>query len=138
MAVAPAPAGTAPRGPAGRRSAGDVALSIGKQFLTLREGSIIMITIATFVFFAATTSNFLTGSNFKTLLPYFAPFAIMAAGQVFVMITGEIDLSIGAVYLFIPFWFHQLHHWGLPLIAALILALLSACLIGAVNGVFVA
>ena len=35
--------------------------------------------------------------SFKTLLPYFAPFAILAAGEVFVMINGEIDLSIGAM-----------------------------------------
>ena len=138
MAVAPAPAGTAPRGPAERRAPGEVATAIAKQFLTLREGSIIVITVATIIFFAATTSNFLTGSNFKTLLPYFAPFAIMAAGQVFVMINGEIDLSIGAAYLFIPFWFHQVHHWGLPVAPALIIALLTACVIGAVNGVFIA
>ena len=138
MAVAPAPAGTAPGGPAERRAPAQVALSLGKRFLTLREGSIIVITIATFIFFAATTANFNTGSNFKTLLPYFAPFAIMSAGQVFVMINGEIDLSIGAAYLFIPFWFHQLHHYGVPIAPALILALLTACLIGAVNGLFVA
>jgi simple sugar transport system permease protein len=104
----------------------------------LREGSIILITIATFIFFAATTNNFVTGSNFKSLLPYFAPYAIMAAGLVFVMINGEIDLSIGSAYLFIPFWFHQLHHYGLPIIPALILALVTACIIGAVNGFFVA
>jgi simple sugar transport system permease protein len=138
MAVTPAPAGTAPRGPEARRAPQDVAFAIGKQFLTLREGSIVVITIATFIFFAASTSRFLTGSNFKALLPYFAPFAIMAAGQVFVMINGEIDLSIGAAYLFIPFWFHQLHHWGLPIILALILALVTAGIVGAVNGVFVA
>jgi simple sugar transport system permease protein len=138
MAVTPAPAGTAPRGPAARRAPQDAALAIGKQFLTLREGSIVLITIATFIFFAATTSRFLTGSNFKALLPYFAPFAIMAAGQVFVMINGEIDLSIGAAYLFVPFWFHQVHHWGLPIIPALIIALVTAGIIGAVNGFFVA
>lgn len=138
MAVTPAPAGTAPRGPAEHRAPGEIAAGIAKRFLTLREGSIIVITVATFIFFAASTSNFLTGSNFKTLLPYFAPFAIMAAGQVFVMINGEIDLSIGAAYLFIPFWFHELHHWGLPLAPALIFALVTACLVGAINGFFIA
>src|SRR5947199_3250464 len=137
MAVAPAPAGTAPRGPAERRAPGEVATAIAKQFLTLREGSIIVITVATIIFFAATTSRFLTGSNFKNLLPYFAPFAIMAAGEVFVMINGEIDLSIGAMYLFTPFWFHQLHHWGLPLYLALVMALVSAMVLGAANGLAV-
>ena len=59
-----------------------------------------MITIAVALYFALTTDAFFTVENFKTLLPYFAPFAILAAGEVFLMINGEIDLSIGAVYLF--------------------------------------
>ena len=62
----------------------------------------------------------------------------MAAGQVFVMINGEIDLSIGAVYLFTPFWFHKVHHFGLPIYPALIVALLTAMVIGSINGFFVA
>ena len=137
MAVTPAPAGTAPSGPAARRAPRDTALGLAKRFLTLREGSIIVVTLITAIYFAASTSSFLTGSNFKTLLPYFAPYAIMAAGLVFVMVNGEIDLSIGAVYLFTPFWFHQVHHYGLPLIPALIVALITAMVIGAINGFFV-
>jgi simple sugar transport system permease protein len=108
-----------------------------KQFLILREGSIIVITLALGAYFVATNSRFLTGHNLQNLLPYFAPYAIMAAGLVFVMINGEIDLSIGAMYLFIPFWFHILHHAGLPLYLALIAALISAALLGLVNAMFV-
>jgi len=137
MAVTPAPTGTAPPGPATRRAPAGGALGLVKRFLTLREGSIIVITVITIIFFATSANNFMTGSNFKTLLPYFAPYAIMAAGEVFVMINGEIDLSIGAAYLFIPFWFHEVHHWGLPLIAALVVALLTAMAIGAINGFFI-
>ncbi|MGZ4198168.1 MAG: ABC transporter permease [Solirubrobacteraceae bacterium] len=138
MAVAPAPAGTAPSGPATRRAPGHAALGVAKRFLTLREGSIIVVTLITAIYFAASTSSFLTISNFKTLLPYFAPYAIMAAGEVFVMINGEIDLSIGASYLFTPFWLHQVHHWGLPLIPAVIVAVMTAMVIGSINGFFVA
>ena len=69
---------------------------------SLREGSIIVVTIVVAIYFAATPSSFFTTANFKTLLPYFAPFAILGAGEVFVMILGEIDLSIGAIYLFAP------------------------------------
>ena len=57
-------------------------------------------------------TQFVTGDNFKTLLPYFAPFAILAAGEVFLMINGEIDLSIGAVYLFAPFIFYEINNGG--------------------------
>jgi simple sugar transport system permease protein len=125
---------TAPRGPAQRRTPGG-ALSLGKRFLTLREGSILVITVITAIYFATNTNGrFLTLDSFKTLLPFFAPYAILAAGEVFVMINGEIDLSIGAMGLFIPFWFYQVHHWGLPLYPALIVALLTAMALGAVNG----
>jgi simple sugar transport system permease protein len=108
------------------------------RFLTLREGSIILITVFTFVFFAVSVSSFTTGGNFKNLLPYFAPYAILAAGEVFVMINGEIDLSIGAMYLFTPFLFYELHHGGIPLYPAMILALVVAMILGAVNGCAVA
>jgi simple sugar transport system permease protein len=108
------------------------------RFLTLREASIIVVTIATIIYFAATTSNYLTYSNFKSLLPYVCFLAIMAAGQVFVMTLGEIDLSIGALYLFTPFMYWKLTEAGIPLVPSLILALVIGGLLGAVNGLFVA
>ncbi len=129
----------APGGPAPRRAPGaGGAFSIAKKVLTLREGSIIVVTLVTFAYFAITTSNFVTANSFKSLLPYFAPLAIIAAGEVFVMILGEIDLSVGAVYLFTPFMWHLFHHAGLPLYPSIIVALLIAMLIGVVNGIFVA
>src|SRR5205807_305187 len=83
--------------------------------------------------------GFATSGNFKTLLPYFAPIAILAAGEVFIMINGEIDLSIGAVYLITPFLFYKLSvNVGLPLLPAVILALCGSALIGAINGFFIA
>jgi simple sugar transport system permease protein len=131
--AAPARAG-GPR-PNGDRSS---VLSLGRRFLTLREGSVIVITIVVAAYFAVTTDAFMTWENFKTLLPYFAPFAILAAGEVFLMINGEIDLSIGAVYLFTPFLFYEATTWGLPLMPALIVALLACMVIGIFNGVFTA
>jgi simple sugar transport system permease protein len=130
---------SAPRdGPASPRAGRGGALSLGKRFLTLREGSIVVVTLITFVYFATSTDRFLTGSSLQALLPYFAPLAIMAAGEVFVMINGEIDLSIGAVYLFTPFVFYKMNqNVGLPLVPAMIVALLVATLIGMFNGLAV-
>jgi simple sugar transport system permease protein len=128
------PAGGQANGPASGRGVRDVL----RRFMTMREASIIVITLIAFAYFAITASRFLSIDSFKNLLPYFAPFAIFAAGEVFVMINGEIDISVGALYLFIPFWFHQIHTWGVPLYLALILALVSAGAIGAANGFMVA
>jgi simple sugar transport system permease protein len=112
--------------------------SLLKRFLTLREGSIIVVTIAVAIYFSANTGAFFSSANFKTILPYFAPFAILAAGEVFLMINGEIDLSIGSVYLFAPFMFYEFHNGGIPLLPAVLLALLAAAAVGLVNGFFTA
>ncbi|MGD0452487.1 MAG: ABC transporter permease [Solirubrobacteraceae bacterium] len=142
MAVAPGstvPSQAPSEGPAGAgRALGASAWKLVRGFLTLREGSIVIVTIVTIVYFVTTTSGFATGASFKTLLPYFAPFAIFGAGEVLVMINGEIDLSIGAVFLITPFLFYKLASAGVPLVPAVIVSLIGSGLVGAVNGFFVA
>jgi simple sugar transport system permease protein len=107
-----------------------------RRFLTLREGSIIVVTILAALYFTVKTDNFFTHANFVTLLPYFAPFAILAVGEVMLMVAGEIDLSIGSVYLFAPFMFYEFNNAGIPLVGDLILALLCCAVIGIINGIF--
>lgn len=137
--ASPASASGPPPSPATRRaSVPGAALGLVKSFLTLREGSIVVVTLVAGIYFSASVSRFLTLNSFKTLLPFFAPIAIMAVGEVFVMINGEIDLSVGAVWLFIPFVFYKFDQTGIPLIPSLILALVVATLIGVINGAFVA
>jgi len=125
-------------GPGGPRALATGGWGLLKRFLTLREGSVIVITLVTAIYFAVTSDRFATGDNFKSLLPYFAPVAILAAGEVYLMINGEIDLSIGAVYLFAPFMFYEFHNGGVPLILALVLAMVCCMAVGLVNGLFTA
>jgi simple sugar transport system permease protein len=107
------------------------------RFLTLREGSIIVVTLLTTLYFSLSTEHFFTHANFINVLPYFAPFAILAAGEVMLMVAAEIDLSIGSVFIFAPFMFYQFDLAGLPLVVNLILALLCCALVGVINGIFV-
>jgi len=140
--VAQQPASPGPGGPGGSAQARRALpgwRAIGARVITLREGSIIVIALVTAIYFSANTSTFLTGENFETLLPYFAPFAILAAGEVFVMILGEIDLSIAGMYLFAPIIFYKLNtSVGLPLVPSVIVALIVCMAVGAINGIFVA
>jgi simple sugar transport system permease protein len=135
----PAPT-TAPADPehphtgAAARRAG--ARSLLVRFLTLREGSIVVVTVIAAAYFAVKTDRFFTTANFQTLLPYFAPFAILAAGEVLLMVAGEIDLSIGSVYLFAPFMFYEFNQAGAGLVLCLILSLLCCAAVGVINGVF--
>jgi simple sugar transport system permease protein len=109
-----------------------------ERVLSLREGSIIVVTLLVAIYFSANTSTFLTSSSFKTLLPFFAPFAILGVGEVFVMILGEIDLSIGATYLLAPFIYYKLATAGIPHVPCVLLALVCCMVVGFVNGFFTA
>jgi simple sugar transport system permease protein len=140
-AQSPAQSGSPHPGGTGREHR-SVKLPAGREVLSrlvsLREGSIIVVTIIVAVYFSANTSTFFTGANFKTLLPYFAPLALLGAGEVFVMILGEIDLSIGGMYMFAPIVFYKLDQAGLGLVPSVIIALLVCMAVGAINGAFVA
>jgi simple sugar transport system permease protein len=130
------PATAPPQTPSSEpRAARPGARELALRFLTLREGSIIVVTLLTIVYFTVKVDTFFTHANFITLLPYFAPFAILAAGEVLLMVAGEIDLSIGSVSIFAPFMFYEFNQAGLGLIACLILALLCCVVVGIINGV---
>jgi simple sugar transport system permease protein len=105
-----------------------------ERVLSLREGSIIIVTLLVAIYFSVDTSTFLTSSSFKTLLPFFAPFAILGAGEVFVMILGEIDLSIGATYLLAPLIYYKLATAGIPPVPSVLIALLCCVAVGFING----
>src|SRR3954447_14060179 len=133
--TASAPA-AAPTGKGGQPAAGRPgARELARRFLTLREGSIIVVTILAALYFSLKADRFFTHANFVTLLPYFAPFAILAVGEVLLMVAGEIDLSIGSVYLFCPFMFYEFNQAGLGLALCLILSLLCCAVVGIINGV---
>lgn len=49
------------------------------------------------IYFQARNENFLTSGNFVNLVVQAAPFAVIGMGIVFVLLLGEIDLSVGFV-----------------------------------------
>src|SRR5919202_2275854 len=134
-AAAPAGSPAQPAAPPPARAGGARPRALAQRFLTLREGSIVVVTVLAALYFAAKTDRFATNANFQTLLPYFAPFAILAAGEGLLMVAGEIDLSIGSVYLFAPFMFYEFNQAGLPLLIDLVLALGCCALVGILNGI---
>jgi len=130
----PAAGGPAPR----RRASLSSGNALLERVLSLREGSIIIVTLLVAIYFSLTSSTFLTSASFETLLPFFAPFAILGAGEVFVMILGEIDLSIGATYLFAPFLYYKLAVAGVPHVPCVLIALVGCMAVGFINGFFTA
>ena len=60
--------------------------------LERRELSIAVVAIALYVYFLYTVADFASPDNLETLGTFIAATAIIAAGEVFLMISGEIDL----------------------------------------------
>ena len=76
----------------------------------------------------------MTGASLENLPQFIAPAAIIACGEVLLMIGGEIDLSAGMVYAFAPFIMHFAADAGVPAFPALLLGLVAAGAVGLVNG----
>jgi simple sugar transport system permease protein len=73
-------------------------------------------------------------SNAITLSQYVSPIMLIALAEVPVLILGEIDLSVGEVYVLAPFLVHYAVNWGFPVVVGIALSLVVAAAIGVVNG----
>ena len=109
-------------------------VSAAVAFLRWREASIIVVAVALTLYFQAVNENFLSSANLQTLSQFMAASAIIACGEIMLLICGEIDLSAGNVFALAPFLMHFAAQSGLPLVLALLLALVGAGLVGLVNG----
>jgi simple sugar transport system permease protein len=106
-----------------------------RAFLRWREASILIVAIVLTAYFESANRDFLLSSaSLQNLSEFIAPPAIIACGEIMLMIGGEIDLSAGSVFAFAPFVMHFAEQAGLPLIVALLLALLAAAVVGLING----
>lgn len=102
--------------------------------LRWRETSIVIAGVVLVIYFQITSPAFLSGGNIATLAQYAAATAIIASGEVLVLICGELDLSVGMVYALAPFVMYYAHGAGVPIFAAVILALIASATVGLVNG----
>jgi simple sugar transport system permease protein len=111
------------------------ARAVGEAFLRRREASVLLVAIAMVVYFQAAQPAFLTRNNLVNLAQATAPAAIVAVGIVLLLVSGEIDLSVGMVFALAPFLMHYaVDFYGIPVLPAILLALLAAAGIGFVNG----
>lgn len=130
--------GSAPGGGGrGRDARGGTGSLLANAFLRRREASIFLVTIAVAIYFSLTTQAFNTASNYHTIVQYMAPWAVISCGEVMLLICGEIDLSAGFMFTIAPFYMVLLHNNGLPLIVALIGALVLCGAAGLINGLIV-
>jgi len=124
-------AGPPPR-PAGRRH----ALSLVRDaLLRRREASVLIVALALMGYFQFAKPIFLTHDNLRNIAQATAPNAIVATGIVLLLVSGEIDLSVGMTFALAPFLMHYFaDFYDVPAIAAILLALIVAAGIGWFNG----
>ncbi len=102
--------------------------------LRRREASIIVVAIILVVYFQVSNQNFLTQANIRTISQFAAATAIISAGEVMLLICGEIDLSAGMVFAFAPFIMYFTYQAGLPIWVGIIFGLLASAVVGLFNG----
>jgi len=107
-------------------------------FVRRREASIFVVAIALSIFFSIKSEAFYSGDNFKNMTETMAPIALVAAGEVMLLICGEIDLAVGRVYALAPAIVYVVSsedQHGLPLWIGYVAALGCAALVGLTNGI---
>ena len=92
------------------------------------------------LFFSTQIDNYLTARFFNRISTSVAIIAVVAVGQTLVILTRNIDLSVGSIVGFSAYFVgHQLaRHGEIPPLAAVLLAIGVGAAMGAFNGVLVA
>jgi len=129
----PAPGGGNGGGNGARQFLGDGLGLLSRQ----REATVLVVTVALLLYFGLShASSFVSQTNAVDLLSeLMAPIAIIAIGEVLLLICGEIDLSVGFIYTFAPFvMYFAINDYHVPAALAIILGLLTGVVAGWVNG----
>ncbi len=139
---APAPPPGQPAGPGAVGSAGAVLRQTGRLLTRQRETSVIIVVLLLVLYFGFINpigrASFFTSVDLVNLSQIASPIIIIAIGEVFLLICGEIDLSPGYVLTFAPFLMHYLidyYHVWVPL--AMVLCLVMGLAVGSFNGFLV-
>jgi simple sugar transport system permease protein len=119
-----------PEGSDGTRS----PLRFFTSVLRMRELSVVVVVIVTLIYFSVANSAFYSSNNRGNIASLTASTAIIAAGEVFLLICGEIDLSAGMTFALAPFIMMGINDHGLPLILCFFIALILCGVIGLFNG----
>ena len=98
------------------------------------ELRILLVAVAVGAYFETANHDFLlTSASLQNLSQFVAPAAIIAFGEIMLMIGGEIDLSAGMVFAFAPFIMAFAQDAGAPMWLAVAAGLAAAGLVGVVN-----
>jgi rhamnose transport system permease protein len=106
----------------------------------VRELTLVILLIAIIAFFATQIPNYLSGQTFRTVSASVAIVAVMAVGQTLVVLTRNIDLSVGSIVGLVAYFVGTVltQNKELPPAAAIAASIGIGAGLGAINGVIVA
>ena len=106
----------------------------------IKELTLLLLIIGTLVVFSLVIDNYLTGRFFNRVTQGVAVIAVIAAGQSLVIITRNIDLSVGSIAGVSAYLTGDVlgDHLATPPVLAVLLAVAIGTLLGLVNGALVA
>lgn len=113
---------------------GSALAGVAPGLLRLRELSVLIVVVALTLYFAVDNPAFVTVNNAAVIAQFTAAAAIIAAGEVMLLVSGELDLSVGMTFALTPFILLWAMDWGAPFVLALLIALAGAAAVGVVNG----
>jgi ribose transport system permease protein len=131
----PAPTATAPVEPAATGSAPQTALLPRLTALPWRSSGILIPFMVLFVALSIGSGPFLSKTNLLNIVDQQSATLVIAVAGTFVLISGGIDLSVGAVYGLASVIFGELCTHGWPPLLAIIASVLAGLLVGAGNGI---
>ena len=111
-----------------------------QTWLSRRETGVALILACTMAGAGLANPAFLSAGNLRDMLVQCVPGIIVGCGLTLVIVTGEIDISVGSLMGLLAAAIGLLtssQHAGLPVAAGVALTLLLGALVGLVNGVLV-
>jgi len=105
----------------------------------LRRGSPIIIFLIIFIIMSLANDKFLRWTSFMNVFRQSSVVGIIACGQALVIMSGGIDLSVGAMMVVSGCLMAVAQtQWGFPPVLAVLLGVSAAILIGVLNGILTA
>lgn len=105
-----------------------------KKFFLARETGVLVALIVMAVFLSLATPAFLSVRNLLNVGRQVSLLGIMSVGMTYVLISREVDLSVGSIYALVGLITGMLIVSGWGLVAALVIGLLIGAFVGFVNG----
>lgn len=103
----------------------------------LTNYGIVWLTVILFIALAATTPNFISADNFRNILDQQSIVLIVAVFVTMLLISGNFDISVGAIYTLVPLVALRVFDASDSVILLVMVGIAVGVLAGSVNGVIV-